>query len=793
MVIDSRSQNIYVTGRFVDVRTIAHHADHENIIPAVPIGHGDDSTLVGGRNDFFSYNIERNEWHQISSCTAVSSGPRLLFDHAMCIDEESAVIYVFGGNIVQFRRTIDGFQVKTGRLSGLYAYHIKSNKWQCLQRDASDVLNTRVAPVTPSSSAAVESSTTVADTAMSEATPTTSSAAAGSASATDTNSNSSQQHLILHVVEPTGGSSVTSITASESSLVVGGPASGAVEQPAASSNNNSYGVTLNFAQQMLANAVAMADQEEEQQAAMLIADYDDEEDEAESLQDDAAQHLLFNHHADGDGDDDDDDDDDGEEDDGEEDDNSTVKDDDDDAEEDEDNDSDVPPPLSPLDPEPASPVGPDTASASQNSNNSRSNASTSTHVLSKHSIPLRVGHCMLFHPKRRVLYIFGGRHGAYDLNDFITYDPARHECTSWAHSSSAPTSSSVRGSGLMQRAVIDAERDEIYVHFGLGRDTATHICIANAATNSGTNTASSANHNSSVVLPLAQHRLYSAQMLDVFPSYRAAPRRQQNSNNESSGKIGESSQHFTQSACAPQKQRAQINMNNSLWVYKISTSEWSCFFSADAKRCSDGSEPCARYAHQILYDTSTRCLFMFGGNPSYSEQRSKRLNDLWRTSLASYSREDVVRKCIFRIRVVEYLSLLQRVRQQQQHQTDLLSTSVDDIFCTTFDLLNYLQTKLAPCITHISIMPESGGKKLGRSGADFDADDDDDSDDRHKLHALAVMLFNANHRPLDKLLDENVDGDRSERLKVFQYISTFVDENRTEPRVDLRDSVRLQI
>ncbi|KAK6176578.1 hypothetical protein SNE40_014836 [Patella caerulea] len=77
----------------------------------------------------------------------------------------------------------------------------------------------------------------------------------------------------------------------------------------------------------------------------------------------------------------------------------------------------------------------------------------------------RIGHSMLFHPVRRVLYIFAGQRSREFLNDFLIYnvdtgsidvisDTKREGCQA----------------GFTQRATLDPELNEIHVLSGLSRD-----------------------------------------------------------------------------------------------------------------------------------------------------------------------------------------------------------------------------------------------------------------------------------------------------------------------------------
>lgn len=79
------------------------------------------------QNDFYLFNTKTNTWLQICDDTSQVCGPRLMFDHQMCIDLEKNTIYVFGGRILT-PRNID--VLSTDMLySGLYSYHIGTNTW----------------------------------------------------------------------------------------------------------------------------------------------------------------------------------------------------------------------------------------------------------------------------------------------------------------------------------------------------------------------------------------------------------------------------------------------------------------------------------------------------------------------------------------------------------------------------------------------------------------------------------------------------------------------------------------
>ncbi|XP_048579219.1 muskelin isoform X2 [Nematostella vectensis] len=81
----------------------------------------------------------------------------------------------------------------------------------------------------------------------------------------------------------------------------------------------------------------------------------------------------------------------------------------------------------------------------------------------------RIGHSMLFHPIKRLLYVFAGQRGRDFLSDFIHFNVDTHEVTviSDGHKKDAEQ---VPAAGFTQRATIDPELNEIHVLSGMSKD-----------------------------------------------------------------------------------------------------------------------------------------------------------------------------------------------------------------------------------------------------------------------------------------------------------------------------------
>ncbi|RUS82092.1 hypothetical protein EGW08_010137 [Elysia chlorotica] len=83
-----------------------------------------------------------------------------------------------------------------------------------------------------------------------------------------------------------------------------------------------------------------------------------------------------------------------------------------------------------------------------------------------HTLRSRIGHSMLFHPVRRVLYIFAGQRSKDYLNDFLSYQVDTKEVKVVSDGKSKDSCQA----GFTQRATLDPDLNEIYVFSGLSRD-----------------------------------------------------------------------------------------------------------------------------------------------------------------------------------------------------------------------------------------------------------------------------------------------------------------------------------
>lgn len=81
--------------------------------------------------DFWRYDVDLQQWFQLSDNTKNEGGPELIHDHQMVVDSENQIIYLFGGKIQSPSLSSEV------RYSGLYSYDIGANQWALIQDDDS--------------------------------------------------------------------------------------------------------------------------------------------------------------------------------------------------------------------------------------------------------------------------------------------------------------------------------------------------------------------------------------------------------------------------------------------------------------------------------------------------------------------------------------------------------------------------------------------------------------------------------------------------------------------------------
>ncbi|XP_047659719.1 muskelin-like isoform X2 [Tachysurus fulvidraco] len=80
--------------------------------------------------------IDANTWTLLSEDTSADGGPKLVFDHQMCMDSEKHMIYTFGGRILTCNGSVDDGRTSEPQFSGLYAYQCQAGTWSLLRDDS---------------------------------------------------------------------------------------------------------------------------------------------------------------------------------------------------------------------------------------------------------------------------------------------------------------------------------------------------------------------------------------------------------------------------------------------------------------------------------------------------------------------------------------------------------------------------------------------------------------------------------------------------------------------------------
>ncbi|CAH2042154.1 unnamed protein product, partial [Iphiclides podalirius] len=114
MVFDPVHERLYTLGRYLD---------NAQRVPS------------NMNSDLYMYEVGTGEWSLVCGDTAAAGGPRLVFDHQMCLDADTQTIYVFGGRVLPANTE----ELVSPQYSGLYAYYISSNSWQLLLADRHDL------------------------------------------------------------------------------------------------------------------------------------------------------------------------------------------------------------------------------------------------------------------------------------------------------------------------------------------------------------------------------------------------------------------------------------------------------------------------------------------------------------------------------------------------------------------------------------------------------------------------------------------------------------------------------
>ncbi|XP_037825080.1 muskelin isoform X1 [Lucilia sericata] len=306
------------------------------------------------------------------------------------------------------------------------------------------------------------------------------------------------------------------------------------------------------------------------------------------------------------------------------------------------------------------------------------------------SIKSRITHCMVFHNKKRKLYIYGGQRGKEDIHDFITYD-------------------------------VDNQSLEFLNRNSNGGQTAGTITSA-AAGGSNANSATN-NDGKSEPSPVALRATIDCERNEIYIF----------------------------SSLSKIKDRRDVpntpDASNSFWVYSLDTHTWSRIYSCrynytnstatdDVHNKDNMLEPCPRYAHQLVYDEVAKLHYLFGGNPGRSTTPQLRLDDFWILELEKPKRDEILRHCRFLLRKLHYEEMaksdpykaMQFLRQHIAEVIDHNNKEQLKNFHKLASLLFKIDDDVEMEQPNLDTLPIGAGKSLAESSSDITSSSTNEED-----------------------------------------------------------------
>ncbi|KAK0448391.1 Muskelin N-terminus-domain-containing protein [Desarmillaria tabescens] len=246
------------------------------------------------------------------------------------------------------------------------------------------------------------------------------------------------------------------------------------------------------------------------------------------------------------------------------------------------------------------------------------------------------------------------------------------------------------------------------------------------------------------------------------------------------------------------------------WVFRYHTrpGQWVKVLPEQQERKSRHpcQEPVPRYAHQVVYDPSTKTVFMHGGNAGITgameravdgEEGGKetRLDDFWRMNLVRPAVKEIIRRAKFRLRQQQFREMSETVSQVKALaflQTEV-SSVVDHNDPTETELFRSLLTHL---LTPQSPTPvakkypseheDSPPRKRSRPNTP-----EDDTDSEEWVWSVYRLMVIRSGRAADPVESEGeMDAERfKQRTEVFEELLGYVSSGAKQPGGSLLDMV----
>jgi len=136
------------------------------------------------------------------------------------------------------------------------------------------------------------------------------------------------------------------------------------------------------------------------------------------------------------------------------------------------------------------------------------------------------------------------------------------------------------------------------------------------------------------------------------------------------------------------KERKDESIPNAFWVYDINSKKWSCIYKNEHTGLQywnkmNNVEPQPRFAHQLVYDSTNKVHYLFGGNPGSSGTIKVRLDDFWKLKLERTTVDDLLRQCKYEIRKLRYKELIndnpvEALSFLQERVYELVDSSIEE-------------------------------------------------------------------------------------------------------------------
>ncbi|KAI8047936.1 Muskelin N-terminus-domain-containing protein [Thamnidium elegans] len=205
-------------------------------------------------------------------------------------------------------------------------------------------------------------------------------------------------------------------------------------------------------------------------------------------------------------------------------------------------------------------------------------------------------------------------------------------------------------------------------------------------------------------------------------------------------------------------------VRNALWVYSIKNNEWQKVYQNESREFRHA--PCPRFAHQMVYDPSTKTQYIFGGNPGDNLDPSKRLDDFWELQLTKPDPSSILRRSFYMIR-------MQKLRELCSHACDQYLE--DDVSAATLEALDYLRTQVAPVVNHENELESSEFHQMCANLCFLETMvDDDETKESFKNEIL-----------------KSQDALYAERTRLFENLLEYIPQDMKEPLGKLTNAVKL--